>query len=168
MFLFRPPILFQRQGSTIRNVQVEIPIISLSTSNNSINGNLSATSECSEHQSPTSSQTITTIASISRSNDNEFTVVDATSLITEHGKVEFVGGDGKQQDLNRSNNDLNCSRSSIRYPLENSSDRIDFVRLTELCKNVNKSLTPIAQLPPLSRDTLVQNGKVARCVMGVR
>lgn len=136
---FRPPILFQRPATS--SIHVEIPIDNPSTSHNSINGNLSATSEYFEHQSPTSSQTITTIASINRLNDNEFTltsasretVADVTSLIKQNcgaveiealgiGDADEVQSDDENVDICRNN--LNCnSRSSSRCTTDTRSTR---------------------------------------------
>lgn len=114
-------MLFQRQGCT-SNVQVE--------------NNPTTSSEFYEHQSPTSSQTITTIASINRSNDNEFTLtsaspheasVDVTSLINAD---VCVGGRRKRWEEENvvnhiSHENLNCnsSRSSSRCTTDTLSDR---------------------------------------------
>jgi hypothetical protein len=135
-------MLFQRQGCTVNSVQVE---------NNS---------ECFEHQSPTSSQTITTIASINRSNDNEFTLTSASS---HEASVDMslikpdVGVGGREKRRNEGNavnhishENLNCnsSRSSSRCTTDTLSDRgihcnKDSVSITDHitdvihCKNVN-------------------------------
>lgn len=186
--LFRPTTLFQRQGCTTNNVQVE--------------SNPPVTSECFEHQSPTSSQTITTIASINRSNDNEFTLtstshetpVDVTSLITS----DMVGGHGRRRDdgdavnhISHENFNCNVSRSSSRCTSETFSDRNincnkDSVSITDhhqntdviLCKNVNtnnlkdfnKALTPLTHLSPVTRES--RDGKTfslgVRYELGVR
>lgn len=180
-------MLFQRQGCTANNIQVE---------------NNPTTSECFEHQSPTSSQTITTIASINRSNDNEFTLtsapsheasVDVTSLI----KADVgVGGRGKWRDdgnvvnhISHENLNCNSSRSSSRCTTETLSDRSincnkEYVSITDHntdvihCKNVNignmkelnKALMPLTHLSPPTRNS--RDGKSctngARCEMGVR
>jgi hypothetical protein len=181
-------MLFQRQGCATNNVQDE----------NSIERNPSTTSECFEHQSPTSSQTITTIASINRSNDNEFTLtsasheasVDMTSLI----KAD-VGGHGKRHDdgnvvnhISHENFNCNVSRSSSRCTTETRSDRNidcnkDSVSITDHtdvihCKNVNisnmkelnKALIPLTHISPCTRES--RDGKSfsngERCEMGVR
>lgn len=115
-------------------MQVDISIDNSATSHNSINGNLSATSECFEHQSPTSSQTITTIASINRLNDNEFTltsasretVADVTSSIKPNGRrVELEVGhcERVETDDDDMNHNLNCSRRSSRCTTDTRSDR---------------------------------------------
>lgn len=183
---FRPTTLFQRQGCTTNNVQVE--------------SSPPVTSECFEHQSPTSSQTITTIASINRSNDNEFTListshetpVDVTSLITS----ELVGGHRRRDDgdaenhISHENFNCNVSRSSSRCTSETFSDRNincnkDSVSITDHhntdvihCKNVNinnlkelnKTLTPLTHLSPSARES--RDGKTfslgVRYEMGVR
>lgn len=164
-FPFRPPMLFQRQGCTSNNVQAE--------------NNL--TSECFEHQSPTSSQTITTIASINRSNDNEFTLTSASS---HEASVDMslikpdVGVGGRKERRNDgsvvnhiSHENLTCSsRSSSRCTTETHSDRSincnkDSVSITDHntdvihCKNVhignvkelNKALMPLTHLSPPTR-----------------
>lgn len=166
--IFRPPILFQRQSRNLSSVQVEIPIENSLTSSNLINGNSSLTTEYPEHQSTTSSQTITTIASINRLSDNEFssmptsseTVADVTSLIKPNSTVrlELTGRDGygveKDFDI-ISHENLNCNnsrRSSSRCITETRSDRNinrdeDSVSITDHkkaenhCKNVNISNT---------------------------
>lgn len=154
-------MLFQRQSHITNNVQVEIPIDNSSTSTNSISGHSSASSE---HQSPTSSQTITTIASINRLSDNEFTlmsasretVADVSSLINASGRGMDVGG-GKRQDVSDvghvMNQISNCSssRSSVRCTSERFIDRSsscnkESVSITDhgsvnRCKNVNISNT---------------------------
>lgn len=171
LFSSRPPILFQRQTRNSNIVQVEIPIDNSLTSNNLINGNSSLTTEYPEHQSTTSSQTITTIASINRLSDNEFTLMsassetsaDVTSLIKQNGRLELTGRgggirNGRDEDLeivtHISHENLNCNsrRSSSRCIVETCSDRNinwndDSVSITDHkiaekhCKNVNISNT---------------------------
>lgn len=197
-------MLFQRQSHITNNVQVEIPIDNSSTSTNSINDNSSATSE---HQSPTSSQTITTIASINRLSDNEFTlmsasretVADVSSLINPSGRTDVEDGSEKRRDvighvMNQiSHEHLSCSsssssRSSVRCTSERFNDRSsncnkESVSITDhgtvnRCKNVNisntkelnKALTPIAHLKPLSRGSLTCDGSIfgVRRETGVR
>lgn len=113
-------------------------------SNDSMNANSSAASDCSGYQSPTSSQTITTIASINRWNDNEFTLMsasretaaDMTTLITQNGRVENEGVDKARRDGNKapqfgdamnqtSHENFNCnsSRSSGTCTSDTYNDR---------------------------------------------
>lgn len=194
----RPPILFQRQSRNPNNVQVEIPFDNSSPSNNSINGNSSMTSECSEHQSTTSSQTITTIASINRLNDNEFTLMsatretaaDGTSLIKQNGRSDITRSEGKRRNVNEDENimnqisheNLNCSSSGSR----NINCNKDYVSVMDHntavnhCKNVNisntkelnKALIPLAHLSPSQRNTLTRGERTfhddTRCEMGIR
>lgn len=129
---------FQRQNPTsnTENVQVEIPIESNLSAiiNERMNGITSspATNECSQHQSPASSKTITTIASINRLDDNEFslrvaasqnstheTVADVTSLITSNGiGIEDCRMEHRRHEIDGnvvnhfSHETLNCSTSS--------------------------------------------------------
>lgn len=133
----------------------------------SINGNLSATSEL---KPPISSQTITTIASINRSSDNEFTLMsasretfaDVTSLIKPNGKEQLIGVvvDGEQRlgiatrcdddEVSHVNLVYNSSRSRSRCTTRsdrNVNCNKDFVSITDhntavnCCKNVNISNT---------------------------
>jgi hypothetical protein len=144
------------------------------------------TREYAEHQSPTSSQTITTIASINRLSDNEFTlmsasrelVTDVTSLIKQND-VDIEGIVGKREEGNEARNhvfheNLKCSgssRSSSRCTTDTYSDRNincnkDSVRVTDHttavnhCKNVNKELNkaPLTHLSPSSRGPLTRDG----------
>jgi hypothetical protein len=165
-------MLLQRQSRSANSVHAEIPFGNSSSSHSLANGSPSlATSDFAGNQSPTSSQTITTIASINRSSDNEFTLMsasretatDATSLIKQNGRP-IVIGDGCGIEGNEANNhessvvhkifhdNLKCnsSRSSSRCPTEATSDRsINCnVRVTDQnaavknhCKNVNISNT---------------------------
>ena len=134
------------------------------TSNNLINGYSSLTTEHPEHQSTTSSQTITTIASINRLSDNEFTLmsassettVDVTSLINQNGRLDLTGRNGirmgRDEDLeimtHISHENLNCnSRNSSRCSDRNINWNDDSVSITDHkiaeqhCKNVNISNT---------------------------
>lgn len=162
-------MLFQRQSRNLNSVQAEIPIANSLTSNNLINGNSSLTTEYPEHQSTTSSQTITTVASINRLSDNEFTLMsessettaDVTSLIKQSGR-SLTGRDvtrmGTDEDLeimthiSHENLNRNSRRSSTRCIIETCSDRNinwneDSASITDhkiaesQCKNVNISNT---------------------------
>lgn len=198
---FRPPILFQRQCRNNPNtIQVEIPVDNSSPSNISTHGNSSVnvTSEFSEHQSSTSSQTITTIASINRLNDNEFTlmsasremVADVTSLIKQNGRLDITGSEGKRRNFNDDDADIMNQISHEKLNISGSESRNincnkDYVSVMDHntalnhCKNVNisntnelnKALIPIAHLSP-SRDTLKRDERNfldgARCEKGVR
>jgi len=106
--LNRPPILFQRQT---RNGNVHIEEIHAS------DGASNAESATIEHQSPSSSQTITTIASINRLDDNEITqpatttttttttspslthdmATEVTSLISQNGSLQFADSNANEQ-----------------------------------------------------------------------
>jgi hypothetical protein len=111
-----------------------------SSSNHSLNGN---SFETSQHQSPTSSLTITTIASINRSNDNEFTLAsssheseaDMKSLIKQNVRADTMGDGNRHQNepknddgnfaLRVSHENLNCSssESSSRCTTQTNSER---------------------------------------------
>lgn len=195
---FRPPILFQRQNCNPNNVQCEILIDNSSPPNNSINGNSSVTSECSEHQSTTSSQTITTIASINRLNDNEFTLMstsretaaDVTSLIKQIGRLDTEKSEDERHNMNedaeimnqisheklntssRESRNINCNKDYVSVMDHNTA--------VNHCKNVNisntielnKVLIPIAHSSPSQRDTLTRDERPffdgIKCGMGVR
>lgn len=158
----RPPILFQRQRRNSNSVQVEIPIDN--ASNSLINGNSSLTTEHPEHQSTTSSQTITTIASINRLSDNEFTLMsassettaDVTTLIKPNGRLDLTMRDGirmgRDEDFEImtqiSHENLNCNsrRSSSRCSDRNNNNWnenpvsiTDHKIAEQHCKNVNIS-----------------------------
>jgi hypothetical protein len=178
-------MLFQRQSSSADNVQVGIPMNHPTLSNNLINSNSSMAGECAEHQSPTTPQTITTIASINRLDDNEFTlmsaaretVTDVTSLINRNDRENLgIGGRGGEVSGLKSHvfhENLKCNRSSSSS--ETHSDRSIHcskvsVRLTDHtkhvnhCKNVNSSnakdlnKAPLAHLSPSSRNLVPRDG----------
>jgi hypothetical protein len=186
-------MLLQRQSRSANNVHVEIPFGNSSSSHSLANNSPSlATNDFAGNQSPTSSQTITTIASINRSSDNEFTLMsasretvnDATSLIKQNGRP-IVVGDGCGSEGNEANNhessvvhkifhdNLKCnsSRSSSRCPTETLSDRnINCnVRITDHnaavnhCKNVNISNTKeLNKLIPFPHLAPSSRGPMAR------
>lgn len=116
----RPPLQFQRQQSS---VQVEIPI---DNDQNPCNSSDEATTSSTcigylGHPSPTSSQTITTIASINRPDEsNALSNCDVSSLIRLNGSDSFRQQQQQHESDNTDivgihialNNGNNCSRAS--------------------------------------------------------
>ncbi|KAL7025160.1 hypothetical protein ACKWTF_013371 [Chironomus riparius] len=92
--LLRPPIQFQRQNQHQQNqhssneVQVEVPIDESTLTNDASTSAAATTAYMQLHQSPTSSssQTITTIASINRPDDND----NALSMILPRDVTSFI------------------------------------------------------------------------------
>lgn len=139
-------MLFQRQGcSTSEN------------SSNDVHVEIPTTSTNGQHQSSVTSQTITTVASINRSSDNEFTlvsassreaIVDVTSLIKSNATsssrtLEFVGNEGVRRETSNNvvnhflHENLNCSMGSSNSS-SSSSSRCTSETLNERNINCNK------------------------------
>lgn len=189
---FRPPIQFQRQTNQTENVQVEIPIDDSNITNDT---HTSVTTEYLQHQSPTSSQTITTIASINRPDDNDCAVAsDVSSLIKlnemqQQCQQNFENSRSRRQ-LERTheglnnNSNSNRSRSSSRCRNicikdfdhhQQQHSTIDDIRE---CKNVNisnmtelnKALMTNSHMLTLPRSPQARASFLDRdrCEMGVR
>ncbi|KAG5670639.1 hypothetical protein PVAND_000887 [Polypedilum vanderplanki] len=147
--LLRPPIHFQRQNqqqqqhqnaSSNNIVQVEIPIDE-STLINDANVSNSSTNNATEYvhtnQSPTSSQTITTIASINRPDDND--IADVTSLIRIN-EMTRVQHENETEESNSSSsrcriNYVSSSNSSSSSSNSSNSSRCNNDRHNTLCNN---------------------------------